>query len=84
MSKRSRRARARFKATQQVINRGEISRPEPAKVTVEPKALKPVAEPPSVLAQTTRYRYILPELRRIGIVAGVLFIIIIVLSFIIR
>jgi hypothetical protein len=84
MSKRSRKARAKFKATQQAISRGEISRHEPVKATVEPKVLKSVAEPPSILAQTTRYQYILPELRRIGIIAGVLFIIIIVLSFIIR
>ena len=83
MSKRSRRARAKFKATQQAISRGEISRPESAKVTVEPKVLKSLAEPTAVLAQTTRYQYILPELRRIGIIAGVLFVIIIVLSFII-
>ena len=83
MSKKSRRARSKFKATQQAISRREISRPESVRTAVEPKVSKSVAESPSVLAQTTRYPYILPEIRRIGIIAGILFVIIIILSFII-
>ena len=85
MSKRSRRARAKFKATQQAISRREISRPErpePARKTVEPKVSKSAAAT-SVLAQPIRHQYILPEIRRIGIIAGILFIIIIILSFVI-
>lgn len=83
MSKRSRRARAKFKATQQAIDRGEINRSEVAKAKTETRVLNAVTESPSVLAQTARYQYMLPELRRIGIIAGALFIIIIILSFII-
>ncbi len=83
MSKRSRRARAKFRATQQPASRGEVKHPESAKAAIEPKVLKPIAESSSVLAETTKYRYILPELRRIGIISAALFVIIIILSFII-
>ena len=82
MSKRSRRARTKFKATQQIVSRGEIKRSESDKVTAEPKVLKPTGGPASALAQTTRYQYIVPELKRIGIISGILFVIIIVLSII--
>ena len=82
MAKKSRRARARFKATQQTVSRGEIRRSEPEKVSSAPKVLTSMAGPPSTLAQTTRYQHLLPELRRIGIISGVLFVILIILSFV--
>jgi len=84
MSKKSRRARAKFRATQQAVQKGEISRPEPVKAAIEPKVIKPVREDSaSVLVESAQYRYLLPEIRRIGIIAAILFVIIIVLSFII-
>lgn len=83
MSKRSRRARAKFKSTQQAVSRVEKKYPESATVAVEPKVLRSAAKSASALVQTTRYQYLVPELLRIGIIAGVLFIIIIVLSLII-
>jgi hypothetical protein len=72
MAKKSRRARAKFKANQQTVSRGEIRPSEPVKVSSSAKVLKSVSEPPSASAQTIRYQYLLPELRRIGIIAGAL------------
>jgi hypothetical protein len=81
MAKKSRRARAKLRTVQQTINRGEIRTSEP--VTV-PKIVRSVTGVSSIEAQASRYQHIVPELLRIGIISGVLFIIIIVLSFIIK
>jgi hypothetical protein len=35
-------------------------------------------------AQTNRYQYVMPEMRRIGIIAGALFVILFVLAFILH
>ena len=80
MTKKSRRARAKVRATQQVASRGEIKKPEPA--SVSPEVLKSSTVPPPALAKTARYQYLMSDLIRIGIIAGVLFAILIILSFI--
>ena len=86
MGKKSRRARARARAKQRAG--GELARSipaeriHPAEPEPEPKAAAPSVESTIFSAQATRYRYILPELRHIGIIAGVLLIILIVLTFV--
>jgi len=86
MGKKSRRARARARAKQRAG--GELAKSIPAErihtaePKLEPKAAAPSVEPAISSAQATRYRYILPELRHIGIIAGVLLIILIVLTFV--
>ena len=83
MSKKSRRARAKFRVPQNVAGSGELRRPETAAVVAEPRTAKFAAPAPAV-SQVARYQHIAPELWRIGIISGVLFLIIIVLSFIIQ
>ena len=87
MSKKSRRARAgKFRIPKNTASSSELRRPETAEAVAEPKAGKSAAPIVPALAtlQQARYHYIVPELWRIGIIAGVLFLIIIVLSFIIQ
>ncbi|MBC8273632.1 MAG: hypothetical protein H8E40_01495 [Chloroflexi bacterium] len=84
MGKKSRRARARAGAKQRAG--GKLAKSMPAERVysaepkIEPKAV-PSVEPAISSAQATRYQYILPELRLIGIISGVLFIILIALAF---
>ena len=86
MGKKSRRARARARAKQRFGIEPTRSMPAeriyPAEPKLEPKAAVPSVGPAISSAQATRYQYILPELRLIGIISGVLFIILIVLAFI--
>lgn len=46
----------------------------------QPKAMAAPAQPAVMPAQANRYQYVLPELRQIGIIAGVLFLILIILA----
>jgi hypothetical protein len=86
MGKKSRRARARAKARAKQRAGGEFTksipaeRIYPAEPKLEPKAAVSSVESAISPAQTTRYQYILPELRLIGIISGVLFVILIVLA----
>ena len=84
MGKKSRRARARARAKQraggELVKSISAERVYPAEPKLEPKAAVPSVEPTISSAQTARYQYILPELRLIGIISGVLFIIIIILA----
>jgi hypothetical protein len=92
MGKKSRRARARARAKakaraeQGVV--GELARSMPAEriypaePKLAPKAAMPSVEPAASSAQVTRYQYILPELRLIGIICGALLLILIILTFV--
>jgi hypothetical protein len=92
MGKKSRRARARARAKararteQSAIGEFAKSIPAeriyPAEPKLESKAAVPSVEPAVSSAQATRYQYILPELRLIGIISGALFLILIILTFV--
>ena len=96
MGKKSRRARARARAKAKVraeqSTGGEIARSLPAeriypaepKFEPKPKVAMPSAEPALVPVQATRYEYVIPELRQIGIITGILFIVLIVLTFVLH
>lgn len=85
MSKKSRKTRAKFRAGQQATRVEEVRHPEPVRVEAVPKGVRSVSQfASSTLPQTARYQHIAPELIRIAIIAGVLFLIIIILSFIIK
>jgi hypothetical protein len=96
MGKKSRRARARARAKARAraehSTGSELARSLPAervypaepKFEPKPKAAMPSVEPALVPVQATRYQYLIPELRRIGIIAGVLFIVLIVLTFVLH
>lgn len=83
MSKKSRRTRAKFKTTQPVMSREQVRQSEANQVEVGAKVVRSGAES-STLPQAVRYQHIVPEMIRIAIIAGVLFIITIVLSFVIK
>ncbi len=81
MSKKSRRARAKFKTTQQIMGREQVRQSEVSQPVVDAKAVKSVADT-STLTQSSRYQHIVPELIRIAIIGGVLFILTVILSFV--
>jgi len=83
MSKKSRRSSTK---------RRQVSRKSAEKVLVRPdQALRPTSEGKAAVfsadrssssTQATRYHYVLPELRRIGIIGCCLFVVLIILTFI--
>ncbi|UCH51801.1 MAG: hypothetical protein JSV54_03365 [Chloroflexota bacterium] len=86
MGKKSRR-KAKLRAAGKLAPRAPVGRIHPTKPMVESKAAAPslAAAAPSLGSaispvQTSRYQYILPELRLIGIISGALFIILIILA----
>ena len=57
------------------------ARPQAARAVAPPvEAAAPVASTPVPVPMATRYVYILPELKRIGILAGVMLVILVVLA----
>ncbi len=82
MGKKSRRARAKHRAGGKLAKRAPAQRIYPSEPKLEPKAAVPSIGPTFSSAQATRYQYVLPELRRIGIIAGTLFLILVILAFI--
>jgi len=81
MGKKSRR-KAKHRAGGKLARRVPVERIYPPKPTLEPKAAVPSVGPDISSAQATRYQYVLPELRRIGIISGALFLILIILAFV--
>jgi hypothetical protein len=92
MGKKSRRARARAKAKARARGEqgavGELTKSTPVEriyttaPKIEPKAAVPSVASTVTSVQATRYQYILPELRLIGIISGALLLILIILSFV--
>jgi hypothetical protein len=79
MSKKSRRSRAKRHAKAVRATTREHDRsPEPAVASYQSSTPRPF----EARSSTERYWYILPELRRIGIIAGSILFILIVLSFV--
>jgi hypothetical protein len=82
MAKKSRRARGKRRTGSKPLQRGPGARDQTLRATVEPKASVSSVGPSVSSAQAARYQYVLPELRRIGIIAGALFLVLIVLALI--
>ena len=79
MPKKSRRAKARHRAVAakaEQERQSQQSRPLPA----EPQSAPRVS--PKVQGLTSRYEYVVPEVKRIGIIAGSIILVIIILSFV--
>jgi len=79
MARKSRRAKAKHQArTARTVREGnsQLLRPIPAELQS--------ATPASPKAQdlTSRYQYVMPEVKRIGIIAGSIVLVLIILSFI--
>ena len=82
MPKKSRRARAKYRAGGQLAKRGAGKHSQLLKPVPDSRASVSSVDSPSFPTQVARYRYVLPELRRIGIIAGALLITLIVLTFV--
>ena len=82
MGKKSRRARAKHRAGGKLAKKAPAQRIYPSEPKLEPKAAAPPTGSSFSSAQATRYQYVLPELKRIGIIGGALFLILIILAFI--
>ena len=83
MAKKSRRAKAKHrarvagKATQEIQEgRSQQLKPMPAKLQ------SPTRVSPKAQDLTSRYQYVLPEVKRIGIIAGAIILVLIILSFV--
>ena len=91
MPKKSRRAKAKqravvAKAVQQARSQqpGPLSAEIQAAARASPRTQVPKAEAPKAQDMASRYQYIVPELKRIGIIAGTIILVLVILSFIIR
>ena len=82
MAKKTRRARAKRQTSAETTKRLQGKHAQIPKSTVASKGSVPPVQAPPLSVQVTRYQYVLPELRRIGIIAGALLLILIVLTFI--
>ena len=83
MAKKSRRARAKKPAGNKSTIKKVEGHIQPSKSASIPKVpVSSVESLAALSAQANNYRYILPELRRIGIISGILFLILIVLTFV--
>ncbi|MGA8849717.1 MAG: hypothetical protein WB564_07855 [Dehalococcoidia bacterium] len=95
MAKKSRRAKAKqrarvAKATQAAQatqeRRAQQLTPMTAEVKsptrVSPKVQAPKVQAPKAQDLTSRYQYVMPEVKRIGIIAGAIILVLIILSFV--
>ena len=79
MAKKSRRAKAKHRARVERAaqeGRSQQLRPLPAEVQ------SPTRVSPKAPDLTSRYQYVMPEIKRIGIIAGAIILVLIILSFV--
>ena len=84
MAKKSRRAKAKHRA--RVARAAQERHPQqlrplPAEVPSSTR-ISPKVQPPKVQDLTSRYQYVIPEVKRIGIIAGAIILVLIILSFV--
>jgi len=78
MAKKSRRAKAKHRA--RVAKVAQEERSQQMK-SLSAEAQSPTRISPKVQDLTSRYQYVIPELKRIGIIAGAIILVLIILSF---
>ena len=79
MPKKSRRAKAKHRAkVAKAAQEGRSQQPGPMPAEVQ----SPTRVSPKAQDLTSRYQYVLPEVKRIGIIAGAIILVIIILSFV--
>jgi len=79
MPKKSRRAKAKQRArVTQVAREGRSKQPGPLPAEVQ----SPTRVSPKAQDFTSRYQYVMPEIKRIGIIAGAIILVLIILSFV--
>ncbi len=79
MAKKSRKAKAKFRAVQQ--NNDTEIRPPVSINAGTVSQIRPAASGSSIALQANRHQHVVPELIRICVIAAVLFAIIIIISF---
>ena len=84
MPKKSKRAKAKHRTrVAKVAQQARSQQPETLSTeTSSPTQVSAKVQPPKVQDLSNRYQYVLPEVKRIGIIAGAIIVIIIILSFI--
>jgi hypothetical protein len=83
MGRKSRR-KAKLRAADRLAQRVPAQPVYQAKPMAKPKAIAASVQQAVLPAQVNRYQYVIPELRQIGIIAGALFVILIVLALILH
>jgi hypothetical protein len=83
MGRKSRR-KAKLRAAARLAQRVPNQPVYQAKPIAESKAVAASVKPTGLPAQANRYQYVIPEMVRIGIIAGILFVILFVLAFILH
>ena len=79
MAKKSRRAKAKHRArVAKAAQEGRSQQPGPLPAEIQ----SPTTTSPKVQDLTGRYQYVMPEIKRIGIIAGAIILVIIILSFV--
>jgi hypothetical protein len=79
MPKKSRRAKAKHRAkVAKAALEGHLQQPGP--MPAELQSPPPVS--PKAQDLTSRYQYVLPEVKRIGIIAGTIILVLVILSFV--
>jgi len=79
MAKKSRRAKAKHRArVKRAAQEGRLQQPRPLSAEVQ----SPPRIPSKVQDLTSRYQYVIPEVKRIGIIAGAIILVLIILSFV--
>jgi len=79
MAKKSRRAKAKHRArVEKAVQEGRLQQPRPLSAEVQ----SPTRVSPKVQDLTNRYQYVIPEVKRIGIIAGAIILVIIILFFV--
>jgi hypothetical protein len=84
MAKKSRRARAKQRsAVARAVQERNSPQPKPVPAEIQSgPRVSPRAQVPKAQDLASRYQYIVPEIKRIGIVAGSIILVLIILSFI--
>jgi hypothetical protein len=84
MPKKSRRAKAKHRAAvAKVVQEGRSQQPGPLSAEIQsPARVSSRAQGPKAQDLTSRYQYVIPELKRIAIIAGSIVLILIILSFV--
>ena len=79
MPKKSRRAKAKHRTRlAKTVQEGRSQQLKPLPAEVQ----SPTRVSPKVQDLTSRYQYVIPEVKRIGIIAGAIILVIIILSFV--
>ena len=88
MAKKSRRAKAKqrarmAKAVEQRQPQQPTQQPMPTPTKLQPPArVSPKAQVPKAQDLASRYQYVMPDVKRIGIIAGAIILVLIILSFV--